>query len=47
MPKKIELHKLTIYDAICDAFSELEELASEMREWADNLEEKFSATQKI
>lgn len=33
-------------DAATNGFNVLEELASEMGEWRDNIEEKFSATQK-
>lgn len=32
--------------SVSDAFSELESLKDEMTEWRDNLEEKFSGTQK-
>jgi hypothetical protein len=39
-------HEMTIADAITDAFSVVEELASEMQEWGDNIEEKFSSTEK-
>lgn len=33
-------------DLISEAFSEVQQLAEEMRNWADNMEEKFSTTQK-
>lgn len=36
-----------VVDAIIgDAYSEVQSLAEEMREWADNMEEKFSQTSK-
>lgn len=38
--------KGTVGDAISAGFSELEELGQEMREWADNVEEKLSHTEK-
>ena len=37
---------MTVEAAISEAFSDLEELANEMREWADNLEEHFSGQEK-
>lgn len=36
----------TIEGAIADAYSELQELRDEMSEWRDNLEERFSHTDK-
>lgn len=36
----------TVSAAIADANSEVESIADEMREWADNIEEKFSTTDK-
>lgn len=45
MAKTIE-HKATIAGAIGNAISEVENLRDEMTEWKDNLEEKFSATEK-
>lgn len=44
--KKPPLRDITLPDAIDEAFCEIEALAQEMRDWADNLEEKFSETQK-
>lgn len=38
--------KMTVADAIADAFSEFESLGNELCEWADNIEEKFSNTSK-
>lgn len=35
-----------LLDAIGEVMSECEQLGSEMRQWADNLEDKFSGTQK-
>jgi hypothetical protein len=47
MAKRVRsLRKVPIADAISEAFGEIEALAQEMREWADNLEEKFSSTSK-
>ncbi len=43
---KLEIRTTTLGAAILDAFSELECLGEEMREWASNMEEKFSSTQK-
>lgn len=37
----------TVSDAVADAFSEFEALAEEMGQWRDNIEEKFSATEKF
>jgi hypothetical protein len=45
-PKPDLRRTVKIDDAIDYATSEIESLASEMREWADNLEEKFSSTSK-
>lgn len=39
-------HKTTLADAISGAFSDVTDLASEMREWADNMEERLSHTEK-
>lgn len=39
-------HKSSIRGAIEGFYSDIEELASEMGEWRDNLEEKFSQTEK-
>lgn len=44
-PKFTE-HKESIGDALGSAMSELESLGEEMRSWADNIEEKFSNTEK-
>ena|ERR1700722_10465476 len=44
--KEQPLRKVSLPDAVSEAFCELQELAQEMRDWADNLEEKFSATAK-
>jgi hypothetical protein len=44
--KERPLRKMPLADAISEAFAEFESLATEMRDWADNLEEKFSATTK-
>jgi hypothetical protein len=49
MGKRIALpppRTVSLADAVSEAFSEISSLAEEMREWADNMEEKFSATQK-
>lgn len=35
-----------LLDAIGEVFADIEELAQEMRDWASNMEDKFSATQK-
>jgi FKBP-type peptidyl-prolyl cis-trans isomerase (trigger factor) len=37
---------ITIADAVSEAFGIFEELAGEMGEWGDNIEEKFSTTAK-
>lgn len=39
-------HKSSIMGAIEGFYNDIEELASEMGEWRDNLEEKFSQTEK-
>lgn len=44
--KKPPPRTVGILDALDEAFAEIEDLAQEMREWADNLEDKFSGTQK-
>jgi hypothetical protein len=44
--KKPEPREIGLLDAIQEAYSEIETLAQEMRDWADNMEENFSATQK-
>lgn len=44
--KKPEPRKINLTDAVGEAFGELECLAEEMRDWAGNIEEKFSSTQK-
>src|ERR1700731_338004 len=44
--KEQPLRKMSLPDAVSEAFAEFESLGSEMREWADNLEEKFSTTEK-
>ncbi len=44
--KKKEPRKVSLADAVSEAFGEIESLAEEMRSWADNLEEKFSNTSK-
>lgn len=36
----------TLADAANEAYSEIESLGQEMREWAENLEEKFSSTDR-
>jgi hypothetical protein len=36
----------TVADAANEAYGEFQALGEEMREWADNLEEKFSATDR-
>ena len=38
--------KTTIESAVSQAFGDFQNLAEEMREWADNMEEKFSQTEK-
>lgn len=43
---KQQREQTTIGDAISTAFTELELLAEEMREWADNMEEKLSHTER-
>jgi len=45
-PRKIETRKPTLADALNEAFYDLQELAGEIREWADNMEESFSSTSK-
>lgn len=37
---------VTVADAVSEALGEVSSLAEEMRNWADALEEKFSATEK-
>ena len=44
--KEQPLRKMSLPDAVSEAFGELQELGQEMRDWADNLEEKFSTTAK-
>lgn len=44
--QKPKTRKCSVRDAVADGFSEIACLAEEMRGWADNIEEKFSATQK-
>lgn len=48
MGKKIEPVKreIRLADAVSEAFSTYEDLGSQMRDWADNLEERLSHTQK-
>lgn len=49
MPKtkrRPALRKMTVADAISEAFNELQSLGEEMRSWADNIEEKFSQTDR-
>lgn len=43
---KTTTHDSSIMDAVEDAKSVVEELASEMSEWRDNMEEKLSQTEK-
>lgn len=43
---KMTTHESTLESLISDAFSIFEELGSELGEWRDNLEEKFSQTSK-
>lgn len=43
---KIEEKTMTVEEAISMGYSTISELGEEMRDWADNLEEKFSATAK-
>ena len=43
---KTVMRETTVAAAIADAFDEIENLASEMGDWRDNLEEKFSSTDK-
>lgn len=40
------VRKMSVESAISEAFSELEELGNEMREWSDNLQDNFSGTAK-
>ena len=40
------MRKMSIADAVSEAFDEISSLAEEMRSWADNMEEKFSSTEK-
>jgi hypothetical protein len=44
--KQQPMRKMSIADAVSEAHGELQGLAEEMRSWADNLEEKFSSTDK-
>ena len=44
--RKIVTSQQSVEHAISAAYSDVSDLASEMREWADNLEEKFSGTEK-
>lgn len=47
MPKKPNIkHSYTLEGLVADAASTFEELASELGEWRDSLEEKFSQTDK-
>lgn len=43
---KFTIAKATIAEAITYAFSDVQQLADEMRSWADNMEEKLSHTEK-
>jgi hypothetical protein len=43
---KLEVTKTTLVDAISSGYGEIGELANEMSDWRDNLEDKFSQTQK-
>jgi capsid portal protein len=43
---KYKTREATLADAANEAYSEFASLGEEMREWADNLEEKFSATDR-
>lgn len=43
---KYKVREVLLSDAANEAYSELQSLGEEMREWADNLEEKFSGTDK-
>jgi hypothetical protein len=43
---KYKTREATLADAANEAYSEFMALGEEMREWADNLEEKFSATDR-
>lgn len=42
-----KINKTTIGDAVSDAVSEIESLRDEMTEWRDNIEDKFSGTEKF
>lgn len=44
---KITEQTSTVSGVVADVASELEELAQEMRDWADNMEESFSHTDKF
>jgi hypothetical protein len=41
-----KLIKLSIADAVSGAYSSLTDLGQELRDWADNIEEKFGSTDK-
>lgn len=41
-----KVRTVTVADAVSEAFGEFMSLGEEMRTWAENLEEKFSATDK-
>lgn len=43
---KYKVREASLADAANEAYSELQSLGEEMREWADNLEEKFSNTER-
>lgn len=43
---KFTTYETTVENAVSDAISILTSLGEEMRDWASNLEEKFSATEK-
>jgi hypothetical protein len=45
--KQNAVRTASIADIVSEAFGELQSLGEEMREWADNIEEKFSDTQKF
>jgi hypothetical protein len=45
-PRKTKSRRLTLVDALGEAFDEIESLACEMRAWEENMSEHFSSTEK-